>query len=149
MAADGRHTYISTGMDGIGVLSPVVRLFQDAGTPYTVMHCVAKYPCPAQDLNLLRLKRLKALYREVGYSGHEVGVSTSLAAVVLGATCIERHITLDRSMYGSDQSASLEEPGLRHLVQDIREYERACGSGADVVAPGVDEVARKLRYWTA
>jgi len=96
------------------------------------MHCVAKYPCPAEDLNLRRIHRLKELHPRVGYSGHETGVSTSLAAVALGAKYIERHITLDRAMYGSDQAASLEEPGLRQMVQDIREFERARG---------------ELRYW--
>jgi len=147
VAADGRDTLISTGMDKTGVLSPVMGVFRDASTPFVLMHCIAKYPCPSTDLNLRRLHRLKELHPRIGYSGHEVGVATSLAAVVMGAKYVERHITLDRAMYGSDQSASLEEPGLRRLVQDIREFEQARGDGADTIAPGVPDVAKKLRYW--
>lgn len=145
--AEGKLTFVSTGMDLLEKVSDVAVRFQAAQCPFVLMHCVAKYPCDVEDLNLSRMLRLREIHAHVGYSGHEVGVSPSVAAAAMGAEWIERHITLDRSMYGSDQSASLERPGLRQLVADIRQNDIARGTGVDSIAPGVDEVAAKLRYW--
>jgi N-acetylneuraminate synthase len=110
-------------------------------------HCVLQYPCESADLNLEMIRTLKEWYPDVpiGYSGHEKGVATSVMAATLGATVVERHITLDRTMYGSDQAASLEKSGVEHLVRDIRVWERARGSSAKIVLPAEEVNFQKLR----
>ena len=101
-----------------------------------------------EDLNLNCIKTLQARYKvPVGYSGHESSVTPSFIAATLGATAIERHITLDRAMYGSDQAASLQKNGLRDLVQSIRKSEIVLGNGEKMIIPEEIEVAKKLRYW--
>ena len=112
------------------------------------MHSVSTYPASDEDLNLLTIVSLRERYGcAVGYSGHEVSVSPSVMAVVLGATAVERHITLDRASYGSDQPASLEPHGLRTLVRQIRKVPVVMGHGAKRVVPGEEAIAKKLRYW--
>jgi N-acetylneuraminate synthase len=144
----GRYTYISTGMCEYRQVDHVVMLFQKYECDHTLLHCVSAYPCPPDDCNLQAMEALGARYLSpVGYSGHEVGISPSIAAVAMGATVIERHITLDRAMYGSDQSASLEREGLRRMVAMIREIEVAMGDGVKRITPKEMEVAQKLRYW--
>ncbi len=116
----------------------------------TLMHCVGTYPAPEEDLNLLMIDRLRGFYHlPVGYSGHEASVSPSVIAVVLGAVAIERHLTLDRSMYGSDQAASLEPVGFKSMVEQIRKIPLILGDGVKRITPGEAAVARKLRYWQA
>jgi N-acetylneuraminate synthase len=111
-----------------------------------VCHCSSAYPCPLEELNL---KVIQSLYDEfpcpIGYSGHEVGLATSIAAVVLGASLIERHITLDRSMWGSDHAASVEPQGFIKLIKDIRNVEKAIGDGKKVVYESEKPIIRKLR----
>jgi N-acetylneuraminate synthase len=108
-----KYTYISTGMSDYKNIDEAVKIFKLAKCEFELMHSVSAYPCPEDQLNLHLIKKLKEKYEcKVGYSGHEPSVSPSIVAVCLGASSIERHITLDRSMYGSDQAASLEKKGL-------------------------------------
>ncbi len=149
VVATGRRTFASTGMcsvDGIEYLAS--RFSQNPGL-LTLMHTVSLYPCPEKHLNLRMLGAL-AYHGNgcaVGYSGHEVATSPSLVAAVLGATVIERHITLDRSMYGSDQAASLERQGLADLVRRLRKLPAILGDGIKRTLPEEEAVAAKLRYW--
>ena len=130
IAAEQKPTFISTGMSTLEQIGTAVQIFKDAGCPFELMHTNSTYPMQVQDANLLVMDTLKDRYRcDVGYSGHEKGLQVSVAAAALGATSIERHITLDRSMYGSDQAASLGTTGLNKLVRDIRVIEAALGDG--------------------
>lgn len=149
VAAQGKLTFISTGM--CGSYKPVDRaalIFRQAKCPFVLMHCIATYPADEGHLNLRNIPVMRAMFEcPVGYSGHEASVSPSLVAASLGACAIERHITLDRTMYGTDQPASLEEHGLRTLVQQLRKLPAMLGSDVKQLQPGEDAVAKKLRYW--
>ena len=148
VASKERLTLVSTGMATIEIIDEVVGIFKSAGTPFVLLHTVSTYPSPESDLNLSMIHTLLERYKvPVGYSGHEPSVSPSIVAAVLGATVVERHITLDRSMYGSDQSASLEESGLRQLVTTLHKIPTMLGTGEKDWAPGEKVVAEKLRYW--
>lgn len=148
VAGMNRVTLISTGMASLDVIDDVVEGFRAAGTPFILLHTISTYPSPEDDLNLSVIHTLRERYGvPIGYSGHEPSVSPSIVAVALGAVVVERHITLDRTMYGSDQSASLEENGLRQLVSVIRKVPGMLGTGVKDWAPGEREVAQKLRYW--
>jgi len=130
IAKEGKKTFISTGMSGFPEIDAAVAIFKKHNCPFELMHCVSTYPMNDKDANLNAIYTLKERYKcNVGYSSHEVGICVSLAAVAMGATSMERHITLDRAMYGSDQSASLEIPGLTRLIRDIRSIESAFGDG--------------------
>ena len=110
------------------------------------MHCVSTYPMKVEDANLLTINQLKKEYGcNVGYSGHESGLTISIGASALGISSLERHITLDRSMYGSDQSASVEPRGLRELVSAVRKIEQAMGDGEKRILEAEVPIARKLR----
>lgn len=144
----GRPTLISTGMATPEMVDNAVAIFRAAGTPFALMHTVSTYPTPENDVNLALIHTLRRRYSvPVGYSGHEPSVSPSIIAAALGAQVIERHITLDRTMYGSDQAASLEESGLRQLVATVRKMPSLIGDGIKDWAPGESDVAAKLRYW--
>jgi len=146
VAEEKRHTFISTGMSKIADLDRVIAIFRDVGCPFELMHCVSTYPMTDEDANLNRIKALRERYGcNVGYSGHEVGLAVSYAAAVLGITSLERHITLDRSMYGSDQSASVEPLGFRMLVGAVRKIELAMGDGALEMNAKEASIAGKLR----
>jgi N-acetylneuraminate synthase len=109
-------------------------------------HCTSAYPCLNQELNLRMIPKLRELYPcPIGYSGHEVGLATSLAAVALGASFVERHVTLDRAMWGSDHAASIEPTGLSRLIKDIRTIEAALGDGIKRVYESETEAASRLR----
>ena len=141
-------TFISTGMSGYNEIDKAVDLFKASDCPFELMHSVSAYPSPEDQLNLNIIQRLVKKYNcPVGYSGHEPSVSPSIVAVTLGANSIERHITLDRSMYGSDQSASLEEKGLEQLVSIIRKIPIVIGKEDKKMLDCEIEVAKKLRYW--
>ena len=143
-----KYTYISTGMCTYSDIDKAVKIFKDQNCPFSLMHSVSTYPAKEKDLNLNMIKTLKDKYNcEVGYSGHEASVSPSIVACVLGANSLERHITLDRSSYGSDQSASLEEPGLNQLVSSIRKLNDVMGDGKKKFLDEEKPVAKKLRYW--
>ncbi len=120
VAKKNKHTFISTGMSTKENIDAAVMIFKKHNCSFELMHCVSTYPMKTEDANLLTIQQLKKEYNcNVGYSGHENGVVISLAAAMLGITSLERHITLDRTMYGSDQAASLELSGMKNLVESI------------------------------
>ena len=143
-----KHTFISTGMSDYSTIDKAVNIFKKNNCSFELMHTVSAYPCPEDQLNLHLIKKLKDKYKcNVGYSGHEPSVSPSVVAICLGATSLERHITLDRSMYGSDQSASLEKSGLNELVSIIRKIPKVVGNEEKKIFDCEKNVAKKLRYW--
>ena len=142
------HTYISTGMTTPLMIDNAVKIFREKKCDFTLMHSVSTYPCPPEKLNLMNILFLKNKYKcSVGYSGHESSPAPSAFAASLGATCVERHITLDRSMYGSDQSASLEENGLKILVDMVRLLPITLGKERTDIYSEEIPIAKKLRYW--
>ena len=146
VAAEGKKTFVSTGMSTLAQIDRAVEIFRATDCPFELMHTVSTYPMKDEDANLRVMATLRDRYGcQVGYSGHETGTSVSVAAVALGATSIERHITLGRTMYGSDQAASLEPAGLRHLVGAIRKVEVALGDGQKRVIEAELPIAKKLR----
>jgi N-acetylneuraminate synthase len=142
--ATGRPIILSTGMS---TLAQVDRAVEVLGTnDLIVLHSTSAYPADVSDLNLRMIPVLKERYGvPVGYSGHETGLATTLAAVAVGAAMVERHITLDRAMWGSDQAASVEPQGLMRLVRDIRVIEAALGDGAKRVTEAEVPIMQKLR----
>ncbi len=151
VASRGKLTFISTGGAGWQEIERALDIFSYENCPYVVMHCVPQYPAdPAKDKGLMLelIPRLISRFgKPVGYSGHEVGLWPSFAAMALGAEYIERHITLDRSAYGSDQAASLEEPGLRNLVEVANMMPKALGDGRRYVTEKHREILKKLRWF--
>ncbi len=148
LAAEKKHSFVSTGMCTLEQLDEAVAIFRKHNCPFTLMYTVSVYPCKEEDLNLACIETLKQRYNvPVGYSGHEVGPIPSIIAASLGAVAIERHITLDRAMYGSDQAASLEVRGLEMMVKGIRSYEVSLGTREKVFSEAERSVAKKLRYW--
>jgi N-acetylneuraminate synthase len=148
-AALGRLTLISTGMCTLDDIDRAVEIFKKQGCPLVLLHCVATYPAKREILNLRVITTLKQRFPEIpiGYSGHESSVSPTIVAVSLGAVVVERHVTLDRAMSGSDQAASLEPAGLRNLVGAIKQIPVELGNGEKNYMPGEVETAKKLRYW--
>ncbi|HUL79026.1 MAG TPA: N-acetylneuraminate synthase family protein [Vicinamibacteria bacterium] len=143
--ATGRPLILSTGMSTIGEIHDAIAA---AGREnLLIAHATSTYPCPLDQLNLRMIHTLKATYPEcpIGYSGHETGLAPTWAAVTLGATFVERHITLDRAMWGSDQAASVEIGGLLRLVANIRDIERSLGDGVKRVYAGELPQIQKLR----
>lgn len=148
VASERRTTFLSTGMCTYEDIDKAVKIFNQADCPVVLMHTVSTYPAAEKDLNLRVIGSLQKRYGlPVGYSGHESSVSPSVIAAMMGAVAIERHVTLDRAMYGSDQAASLELPGLINLVAMIRKIPDCLGDGVKRVIPGEAAVAKKLRYW--
>lgn len=146
VAEEGKHTFISTGMSTYQDIQCAVDIFRHSNCSFELMHTVSTYPMRDEDANLLLINTLRDRYQcNVGYSGHEVGLAISYAAAAMGITSLERHITLDRAMYGSDQSASLEPTGLRQLVGAVRKIERAMGDGKKRLIDAEVSMARKLR----
>lgn len=140
----GRPLILSTGMSSPAQIDHAVDVLGTAAL--VLMHCTSTYPSAVEELNLRVIPHLLQHYGvPVGYSGHEVGLYTTLAAVVLGACVVERHITLDRASWGSDQSASVEPQGFARLVKDIRAVEAALGDGVKRVYDSELPVMRKLR----
>ena len=150
VAAEKKLTFLSTGMSTIQEVDAAVDIFRKHGCPFVLMHTVSTYPTAEAELNLITMQTLRQRYGvDVGYSGHEVSVEPSVLAALLGAVAVERHITLDRTMYGSDQSASLEPDELAALVERMRAIPSLIGDGEKRVTQGEEAVARKLRYWPA
>jgi N-acetylneuraminate synthase len=146
VAQEGKYTFISTGMSTYEEIDAAVAVFKKYNCPFELMHCNSTYPMKNEDANLLIIPELRKRYScNVGYSGHEVGRVVSQSAVVLGATSIERHVTLDRSMYGSDQAASLEIADMIKLVEDIRTIEAAMGDGVKKLTDAEMTTKKKLR----
>lgn len=147
IAEEKKHTFISTGMSTIEQIREVVSIFKEHDCPFELQHSNSSYPMKIEEANLNCISTLRNEFNcDVGYSGHEaIGYLICVAAVILGATSIERHITIDRSMYGSDQAASLEPLGLERLVRDIRRVNLIMGDGIKKVWPSEIPVMRKLR----
>ncbi len=147
VAERGLHTFISTGMSRKEDIDNAVKVFKNKNCSFELMHCVSTYPMKPEDANLNTINALKKKYScDVGYSGHENGVAVSLAAYSLGISSLERHITLDRTMYGSDQSASLELKGMMNLTDSIKKMSIAYGK--EMIGNILDEevpIAKKLR----
>jgi N-acetylneuraminate synthase len=149
LAATGKPIILSTGMSTMEQIDAAVEVL---GTDnLVILHATSTYPLPPEEANIRMIPTLRAAYPgiPVGYSGHERGLQISLAAVALGATAVERHITLDRAMWGSDHAASLEPTGFEHLVRDIRVIEQAMGDGVKQVFPGELAPMAKLRRVSA
>ena len=147
IAEEGKYTFISTGMSTMKDISKAVKIFKTHNCPFELMHSHSAYPMPPHEANLKMIQTLRKKFKcKVGYSGHEISsYSICLAATLLGATSIERHITLDRSMYGSDQAASLEPPGLIRLVRDIRGLAIYLGNGKKIIWDSGLPAQKKLR----
>jgi N-acetylneuraminate synthase len=140
----GRPIIISTGMSTLEEIDHAVEVL--GSKDLIVLHCTSTYPSQVEELNLSTIRVLRGRYRvPVGYSGHEVGLAPSVGAAALGAVMIERHITLDRAMWGSDQAASVEWQGFWRLVKDIRALEHAMGDGVKRVYPSEVPIIKKLR----
>jgi N-acetylneuraminate synthase len=144
LSTTGRPVILSTGMSNMKEIHHAVSLLHP--DKLLLAHSTSTYPCPPEELNLRMIETLQQSFDcPIGYSGHEVGLQTTYAAVVLGASFIERHITLDRAMWGSDQAASIEPWGLMRLVRDIRVIERALGDGVKRVYENELHIMNKLR----
>lgn len=142
--ATGRPIILSTGMSTLEQIDHAVDVLGKENL--VIMHCTSTYPSKPAELNLRCIKTLEERYDvPVGYSGHETGLATTVAAVAMGACCIERHITLDRAMWGSDQAASVEPHGVSRLVRDIRAVEAATGDGIKRVYDSELPIIEKLR----
>jgi len=146
IANEGKHTFISTGMSSFNDIQNAVDIFNNKGCSFELMHTVSTYPMKAENANLNMIKTLREKFQcNIGYSGHESGLAESYAASALGISSLERHITLDRAMYGSDQSASLEPAGLIMLVGAVRKIEIAMGDGIKRIIEDEIPIAKNLR----
>jgi len=146
VAKEGKHTFISTGMSTVEDITNAVSIFRKENCPFELMHCISTYPMKEENANLNTINTLREMFEcDVGYSGHEPGLAISYAAATMGITSLERHITLDRSMYGSDQSASIEPSGLRQLVGAVRKIENAMGDGVIKILDDEIPIAENLR----
>lgn len=150
VALRGKPVILSIGMTTMKEIEEAVSIFKASDCDITLMHTVSNYPAQEKDLNLRMIQTYKDKFGiSVGYSGHETAVSPSIVAAALGAEVIERHITLDRSMWGTDHSASLEPAALSRLVSSIRKVPVVLGDGIKREIGGEAEVAKKMRYWEA
>lgn len=149
MAKERRYTFISTGMSTIEEIEAAINIFKEYECPFELMHCNSTYPMVNDDeANLKAIETLRNRFGcKVGYSGHEVGLAVSYGALIFGATSVERHITMNRAMYGSDQAASVEPSGFKSLVGVIRQMERAIGDGVKRVYPSELPAMKKLRKY--
>lgn len=147
IASEKKQTFISTGMSTLEEIDVVVKIFKDANCPFELMHCNSTYPMKDEDANLLCIPMLRERYKcQVGYSGHESSlIKVCTAAVALGATSLERHITLDRAMYGSDQAASIETHALRNFVESVRAIPYVLGNGKKQLTEAEKSIREKLR----
>ena len=147
IAEEKKHTFISTGMSTMADIEKAVELFRKYDCRFELMHCNSCYPINNEEANLRCIVTLRQKFNcNVGYSGHERGLQISIAAVALGATSLERHITLDRAAYGSDQGASLEPQGLLRLMRDVRIIEQALGDGVKRVYESEKPNLKRLRH---
>ena len=142
-----KHTFISTGMSTDKDIETAVKIFKDLKCPFELMHCVSTYPTKVEDVNLSTINFMKEKFKcDVGYSGHENGITVSLSAVSLGISSLERHITLDRTMYGSDQAASLEPRGFMEMNSRINSIIKAIGTPKyGFITEEEKIIAKKLR----
>jgi len=147
IAEEGKHTFISTGMSTMNDISKAIKIFKKHKCSFELMHSHSSYPMKIEEANLKLIQTLKKKFKcDVGYSGHESAASLiCITAVLQGATSIERHITLDRTMYGSDQAASLEPEGLMRLVRDVRILDVILGDGKKKIWDSEKSAMKKLR----
>jgi len=145
IAKEKKHTFISTGMHSIDEIKKVVEVFKKEKCSYELMHTVSTYPMKIENANLKTIYTLKKIFNcNVGYSGHEVGRAVSVAAAAMGISSLERHITLDRTAYGSDQAASLEISGFALLIDYVRTAESAMGDGEKKILDEEKKIRQKL-----
>ena len=148
IARERKLTFISTGMSEVKDVNYAVKIFKKNKCDFVLMHCVSTYPCADKDLNLNLIIAFKEKFKcKIGYSGHETTVSPSIAAWFLGADYIERHITLDRTMFGTDQAASLAENGIRELTSVLSKFPIMFGNGKKIVSKEEKKLIPKFRYW--
>jgi len=148
VAKEKKTTFISTGMCTLKDIQNAVKIFKSKKCKFILMHSVSTYPCKEEDLNLSMIPFLKKNFKcEVGYSGHESTVSPSIGACYLGADYIERHITLDRAMWGTDQSASLSPEGLKNLIKMLNKIQVILGDGKKKFLKEEILKSKELRYW--
>ena len=148
ISKEKKLTFISTGMSNMNDIKKAVKIFKKNNCDYVLMHCVSSYPSKEEDLNLNVIKNLKQIFKcKIGYSGHETSVSPSIGAWFLGADYIERHITLDRSMWGTDQSASLSSEGMRYLSDTIKKMPEILGNGRKKITMDEKKLISKFKYW--
>ena len=141
-----KYTFISTGMSDMKIIENAVNIFTKNNCKFELMYCVSVYPCKPELIDLNCIKSLKDHFKcDVGYSGHENGIAVSLAAIGMGITSLERHITLDRTMYGSDQAASMEPNGFSLLVKSALKAQKALGNGQKRILEEENEIINKLR----
>jgi len=147
VAKQKKHTFIATGMSTLENIKDAVNIFTENKCSFELMHCVSTYPMNPSDANLKTIKSLKETFNcKVGYSGHENGIAVSLAASFFGLSSLERHITLDRTMYGSDQAASLEFSGMKNLTDSLEKFFIAFGEEKlGFVTEEEKQIAKKLR----
>lgn len=147
IAEEKKYTFISTGMSTMKDIEKAANIFRKHNCQFELLHCHSAYPMPVEEANLKLIPVLKKKFKcKVGYSGHEVSTTNvSVPAVLLGATSIERHVTVSRSFYGYDQASSLEEQGLRRLVRDIKILDRIMGDGKKRIWPTEIPNVKKLR----
>lgn len=149
VARERKLTFASTGMMSTEDVDALVSILSEERCPFVLMHTVSVYPCPEDQLHLNAIDFLRDRYNcPVAYSGHESTVMPSVIAATKGIVALERHITLDRAMYGSDQAASLAPRGLIELVSEIRRIPATLGRTDKFLVPGEDAIAAKLRYWS-
>ena len=148
VSREKKMTLISTGMASIQDIKRGINVFKKNKCKFILMHCVSTYPCPIEKLNLNMIITLRNKFNcEVGYSGHESEVSPSLLAYFLGARYIERHITLDRSLWGTDQSASLSPAGMKNLSDILTKLPKTLGNGVKKVSKDEKDLLMKFKYW--
>ena len=147
VAQEKKHTFISTGMSTLNDIAKAVKIFRKHKCSFELMHCHSAYPMPPEEANLKLIPFLaKKFHCKVGYSGHEVAATNiSIPAILLGATSIERHVTIDRTAFGHDQAASLEPKGLMQLMRDVRIVDKILGDGKKRVWKSEIDTRKKLR----
>ena len=146
--SEKKLTFIGTGMSHYEEIDEVVARFRAGGCPFILLHCISEYPAPPEILNLRQIVELRKRYNcPVGYSGHEMTMIPSVIAAMMGAVSIERHVTMNRALYGSDQSASLEPRGVETMMRYLAQIPVTLGDGQRRVTPDELKNAIKLRYW--
>jgi N-acetylneuraminate synthase len=144
-----KKTLISTGMSTLKDIEKAVNIFKKNKCPYVIMHCVSQYPCDEKKLNLNLIPFYKKKFKvDIGYSGHETTVSPSIIAWSLGANYIERHITLDRAMWGTDQSASLSPDGMKNIGEILKKAPSFFGNGKKIMTKNDKKLIKKFKYWS-
>ena len=148
VAKQRKKAFISTGMCLMKDIEKAVKIFKKSKCPFILMHCVSQYPCPEKKLNLSMIRILKKKFGcEVGYSGHEISVSPSFFAWMLGADYIERHITTDRTLWGTDQAASLEVAAMNNLSEVLKKAKTFFGNGKKKMSIEEKKLLKKFKYW--